>query len=140
MAYPVSIKAVLFAQERQAVLLLNDRDEWELPGGRIEVGESPEQCLVRECAEELALPIRVEALLDSYLFEVLPGRHVFIVSYGCTLASCFRPAISSEHRQIGLFPIGALPANLPAGYRASILAWHRRLPFDGQESRTEPGR
>lgn len=126
-AYPVSIKAVLFTADGSAVLLLNDRDEWELPGGRIELGESPEQCVARECAEELALPVRVGALLDSYLCEVVPGKHVFIVTYGCTLAAEFAPRISAEHRRIGLFPAGALPDNLPPGYHASILAWRRRL-------------
>jgi 8-oxo-dGTP pyrophosphatase MutT (NUDIX family) len=125
--FPVSIKGVLFTQARECVLALNDRNEWELPGGRIEVGESPELCLQREFQEELSISINAEHLLDTYLFEVIPSRHVFIVTYGCSLSGVFLPVVSEEHSEIRAFPIGALPANLPSGYRRSIEAWHARL-------------
>ncbi len=36
---------------------------WELPGGRIEPGESPEQAAVREAREETGQQIRVEGLM-----------------------------------------------------------------------------
>ncbi|MDQ6691517.1 MAG: NUDIX domain-containing protein, partial [Candidatus Dormibacteraeota bacterium] len=47
---PVSIKAALIEGGR-VCLLLNRRDQWELPGGRLEPGETPRQCLVREVRE-----------------------------------------------------------------------------------------
>jgi 8-oxo-dGTP pyrophosphatase MutT (NUDIX family) len=117
---------VLFTPTHECVLLLNDRNAWELPGGRIEVGESPERCLQREFQEELTVSIDVRDLLDTYLFEVVPGRHVFIVTFGCSLAGAFAPRISEEHCQVKTFPVEALPANFPAGYRRSIEAWHAR--------------
>jgi len=45
--WPVSIKGVVFVDEK-VVLLLNDRAEWELLGGRLERGETPEACVRRE--------------------------------------------------------------------------------------------
>ena len=118
--FKVSIKGVLTAPDGRVVLLQNERDEWELPGGQIELGETPAECLAREIKEELCLQVEVGQLLDTYLFEVTPGRHVFIVTYGCALTGPFDPRASHEHKRIGLFSHDRLPANLPAGYEASI--------------------
>lgn len=41
---------------------------WELPGGKIEPGETPAQCLVREYEEELGIVVRVEEALDIIAF------------------------------------------------------------------------
>lgn len=38
---------------------------WELPGGKVEPGESPESALVREVAEELGCGVEVVALLPG---------------------------------------------------------------------------
>ncbi|AXP06770.1 NUDIX domain-containing protein [Pseudomonas sp. FP2300] len=118
--FPVSIKGVLQSPEGLVVLMLNERDEWELPGGRIELGETAPQCLAREIAEELAVEVSVGEPLDSYLFEVIPGKHVFISTYRCQLLGGFVPTVSHEHKEIGLFAPGRLPVNLPVGYRLSI--------------------
>jgi 8-oxo-dGTP pyrophosphatase MutT (NUDIX family) len=120
--FPVSIKGVLFSPVGEVILLLNEREQWELPGGRLEQGENSAECLSREIREELALEVEVGSPLDCYLFEVIPGKYVFIATYRCALAGPFNPSLSHEHKKIGLFAPEALPANLPAGYRSSIKA------------------
>ena len=87
-------------------------------------GENHAQTLAREFAEELALDVRISRHIDSYLFEVIPGRHVFIVTYGCTLAGQFDPGLSDEHTDHCLWPVEHLSElNLPIGYRRSIEVW-----------------
>ena len=124
--FPVSVKGVLFLDGR-VVLLRNERAEWELPGGRLEAGEDPAVCVVREIDEELALEVEVAAILDSWLYEVLPGREVVIVTYGCRhLAGTV--AMSDEHNAVGLFEIAEIDGlPMPEGYRRSIRAWAERV-------------
>ncbi|HXM50137.1 MAG TPA: hypothetical protein VN956_20010, partial [Pyrinomonadaceae bacterium] len=67
---------------------------------------------------------RISRHIDSYLFEVIPGRHVFIVTYGCALAGQFDPRLSDEHTDHCLWPVEHLSQlNLPIGYRRSIEVW-----------------
>ena len=118
-----SIKGVLFV-DGQVVLVRNPRDEWELPGGRPDGAESPQATLVREFREELGLAIAAVAPIDHYDFEVVPGRTVHIVTYGCALSGTYVPHLGEEHTEVRLFAPERLPAEgLPAGYRKSIAAW-----------------
>ncbi len=58
MSLAISIKGVLI-EDGSVLLLENERAEWELPGGRPELGEDPAACLAREFAEELGARIVV---------------------------------------------------------------------------------
>ncbi len=127
MSHPTSIKGVLLLNGR-VLLVKNSRDEWELPGGRIEEGEDHARTLSREFAEELAVDVVIADEIDSYLFEVIPGRRVFIITYGCTLSGDFTPKISDEHTEHCLWPVERLSElNLPSGYRRSVEKWAKEI-------------
>lgn len=123
MTYPISVKGVLLV-DGKVLLLRNERDEWELPGGRMDAGETHAQALVREFREELQIEVEPLGQVDSYEFEVVPSKTVFIVTYGCRLRGQFKPVISSEHVEFGLHALAELERiPLPAGYARSIKSW-----------------
>lgn len=124
MNHPTSIKGVVLKQGH-VLLLLNERDEWDLPGGRPDPGEDHRATLVREVLEETGLAVEVGALVDEHLFEVLPQRFVRIVAYACALRTEGAVALSHEHREACWVELAALGERvagrlLPAGYLGAI--------------------
>ncbi len=56
---------------------------WELPGGKIEPGESPQQCLVREFEEELGVvvePVEAMAVIEFQYDHARVRLHPFFCS------------------------------------------------------------
>ena len=45
------------------------KDYWEFPGGKIEPGETPEEALIREIREELAVPVLPERFLMTAEYD-----------------------------------------------------------------------
>jgi 8-oxo-dGTP diphosphatase len=43
--------------------------KWEFPGGKVQLGESANNCLLREIKEELNLEIEILEMLDSMPYE-----------------------------------------------------------------------
>jgi 8-oxo-dGTP pyrophosphatase MutT (NUDIX family) len=123
--FPVSVKGVLL-DEGCVVLLQNERREWELPGGKLEIGESPEECVVREIREEPGLEVEVGPLIEAFVYEVLPGASVLILTYGCFAEDPRGLSHSEEHSDVGIFGLDDLEGIvLPRGYERSIRTWSR---------------
>ena len=57
---------------------------WEFPGGKIEIGETGEQCIVRECQEELGITLIVKRELTDVVYEY-PDRTVHLHFYLCDI-------------------------------------------------------
>lgn len=55
--------------------------KWEFPGGKVEVGESPPQALVRELREELWINATIGAELARYQHEYPSGNQVRLLFF-----------------------------------------------------------
>jgi 8-oxo-dGTP pyrophosphatase MutT (NUDIX family) len=123
----VSVKGVVI-RDGSVILLRNERDEWELPGGKLELSESPVQCLARDMAEELQLEISPETVLDSWVYTIVPSVSVLVLSYGCKETSRHKAVLSDEHKELRWFPLSDVDAlRMPDGYKASIRTWSAHL-------------
>lgn len=121
--FPVSVKGIVIRDDA-VVLVHNRRDEWELPGGKLEVGETPEQCVAREIEEELQLDVETAALVDAWVYTIAAETRVLVVTYGCTERTERGAVLSDEHTRfawIALSDVAGL--RMPDGYKTSIMRW-----------------
>lgn len=74
------IKEVLITQRGYGEL----KGGWEFPGGKLEPCETPEQCVVREIREELAIEVKAERTLGVIDYGY-PRFHLVMYCIICTI-------------------------------------------------------
>ncbi|HZP12654.1 MAG TPA: NUDIX domain-containing protein [Nevskiaceae bacterium] len=100
--------AVIFDDELRVLLChRTDCDMWNLPGGRVEIGESPWQAVVREVQEETGLDVEVRRLLGVY---AVPARGDLVLTFACVRQGGTLQ-LNPEADDLQWFRRDALPAN-----------------------------
>jgi len=100
-----------------------DKDLWNLPGGRVEDGESPWDAALREVHEEIGVTAQLERLTGVY-HKPLQDEVVF--QFLGTIAEG-APATSDEVAEVRYFPPDAVPHNT-APMQAERIRWYAEDP------------
>ena len=99
--FPVSIKAIII-DKNKVLCLKNERNEWDLPGGKIEFNEDIENCLIREIKEETNLSVENLNILKPLNLK-FNDVFVLVLIYSASI-SCDSPVIISyEHSEYDFF-------------------------------------
>lgn len=60
------------------------KGQWEFPGGKVEIGETPQQALIREIKEELDVKIEVGEFIDTIEYDY-PTFHLSMDCFWCVV-------------------------------------------------------
>jgi ADP-ribose pyrophosphatase YjhB (NUDIX family) len=127
----LSVSAVVWRQDDRRELLLRQRSDhaqWGLPGGCVEPGESVEQAVAREVAEETGVTIVVGRLIGVYsdparmVVEYPDGQRVHVVNLCFEARPIGRGTATTPDEALasGYFALEALPDPLVPIHRVRI--------------------
>jgi len=94
----------VLATQRSASMSMPGK--WEFPGGKIDPGESPEECLHREIHEEIAIKIRIASSLPACTHKY-PTFTITLLPFICTIEN--GELILHEHADM----VWLMPSQLP---------------------------
>ena len=99
---------------------------WEFPGGKVEPGETPEACLIRELREELGIEV-THACLAPFVFasHAYDDFHLRMPLYLCRRWSGL--ARAHEHEALAWVRPEAMDAYPMPPADAPLVAWLRDL-------------
>ena len=103
-----------------------DNGKWAIPGGALEVGETPAAGVEREAYEETGVrcqAVQLAGIFDSRLSGSLTRHHLYHVVFVCrplAVAELGQGSHSQEVVSVAWFPPEALPAELDPGHAARI--------------------
>ena len=125
----VSIKSIICKDD--TVLMLKDqKGNWELPGGGMEVGEHPEETLKRELNEELGIEdMNVGDLVGVWDFCNVSKEDIsqhLIITYECSI-NFSKLNLSSEHLEMEWISLDRINEfQMRDGYRETIKKFSNR--------------
>jgi 8-oxo-dGTP diphosphatase len=82
--------------------------KWEFPGGKVEFGESPQEALVRELAEELQIQAIVGSELARYEHDYPSGSRIHLLFFA--VSHFLGEPRGRVFEQISWIDLSALPA------------------------------
>jgi 8-oxo-dGTP diphosphatase len=115
------VTAAIILKENKVLIAQRAPDEkmagrWEFPGGKIEQGETPEQCLSREIIEELEVGVEVLDFFGESIYRYEHGE-IRLLAYFCRwISGDFTLHVHSRIEWAGKDELGGFdfaPADVP---------------------------
>ncbi len=92
-----AVKGIIIKDKQLLIVKRRDCDIWELPGGRLEFGETAEETLVREMNEETGLKVEPKEIVGTWN-KFIKDWQITGIIYTCTTKD-YNVTISSEHSE-----------------------------------------
>ncbi|HZR44367.1 MAG TPA: NUDIX hydrolase N-terminal domain-containing protein [Ktedonobacteraceae bacterium] len=125
--FPAADGAVIDEQGRMLLIRRADNGLWAMPGGGLEVGETPAQGVVREILEETGVtcePVAFVGIYDSRLCGTSSLHQLYQFSFLCRprldVAVIDPPPHAHEIREMGWFAEKDLPDDIDPGHARRI--------------------
>jgi ADP-ribose pyrophosphatase YjhB (NUDIX family) len=115
-SFRIAVSALIFDEGRILLAHRRDIDWWNLPGGGMEVGETVDEALHREVAEETGLEVEIEQLVGVYS---KPQKQEIVLAFRCHITGGTLRA-TEETRECRYFSPGTLPTNTLPKHRQRI--------------------
>ncbi|MES2200555.1 MAG: NUDIX domain-containing protein [Chlamydiota bacterium] len=109
---PQAVYGIIFSENKKEVLLVQRRDlpVWVLPGGGLDLKETPAEGAIREVEEETGYQVKVVRQVAEYLpVNRLTQKTYF---FECMITGG-AATLNSEAKNIRYFPVTSLPSTLP---------------------------
>ncbi|MDP1883939.1 MAG: NUDIX domain-containing protein [Candidatus Moranbacteria bacterium] len=106
--FTIGVFAAIFDDENRILFChRTDCDLWNLPGGKLEHGEAPWDCVIREVKEETGLDTVVERLSGIYS---KPAKDEIVFQYVCRVTGG-EMTLNDEADKIKYFALNDIPSN-----------------------------
>jgi 8-oxo-dGTP diphosphatase len=117
----VEVTAAIILRNNHVLMTRRSQDQrlggfWEFPGGKVEGGESLEECLVREIKEELNLKVSIDQKSFESIHHYDSGS-IKLISFKCSIMSgTIKLSVHDQYQWIPISEVTSCklaPADLP---------------------------
>jgi len=121
----LAVKSFIVNDKKELLLVKRQDDDvhspgaWEIPGGRLELGENPFEALRRETKEETNLDIEIKNPLRVHHFERDDGQMITMISFLCKPKS-HSVVLGDEHTDYKWIELEKAGAEIHNGFRKEV--------------------
>ncbi len=118
-------KSFIVNDKKELLLIKRQNDDahspgaWEIPGGRLELGEDPFEALKRETKEETNLDIEILNPFKVHHFERDDGQMITMISFLCKPKSN-SVALSEEHTDYKWIELEKADSEIHEGFKKEV--------------------